>query len=182
MKVTGLGAVSGPHPGGPSLQALFRPQVAETVAPARALFWEGEAVGYVFLVLKGCLRLYRIVQDGRRAIFGFSYLGDLLGVTSCEIHTFTVEPVISVRLRRLARRPFNDLVDDSQDLRSQRLAAICSEMKAAQNHIMRLGRTAARGRVATFLLDGPPRTGVDAVAPVGIGLPSGASTLLTTSA
>ena len=34
-----LGAVSGTHPGGRTLQALFLPQVTETFAPARAIFW-----------------------------------------------------------------------------------------------------------------------------------------------
>ena len=75
-----LGAVSGTHPGGPTLQALFLPQVAETFAPPRAIFWEGDKASHVFHVLEGCLRLYRIMQDGRRAILGFSYAGELLGV------------------------------------------------------------------------------------------------------
>ena len=118
-----LGAVSGTHPGGPTLQALFLPQVAETFAPPRALFWEGDAAGHVFHVLEGCLRLYRIVQDGRRAILGFSYPGDLLGVSSSAIYTFTAEAVTPIRLRRLPRHRFNELVDNSQDLRSQRLPA-----------------------------------------------------------
>ena len=54
--------------------------------------------------------------------------------------------------KRLARNRFDELVDNSQDLRSQRLAAICSKMMAAQDQIMRLGRTGAHERVATFLL------------------------------
>ena len=168
-----LGAVSGTHPGGPTLQALFLPQVAETFAPPRALFWEGDAAGHVFLVLEGCLRLYRIVQDGRRAILGFSYAGELLGVSFSAIYPFTAEAVTPVRLRRLARHRFNELVDNSQDLRSQRLAAICSEMTAAHDQIMRLGRTAADERVATFLLDIARRTGADAVTPVEIDVPFG---------
>jgi CRP/FNR family transcriptional regulator, anaerobic regulatory protein len=168
-----LGAVSGTHPRERTLQALFLPQVAETFAPPRALFWEGDVAGHVFLVLEGCLRLYRIVQDGRRAILGFSYPGDLLGVSSCDLYTVTAEAVTPVRLRRLARHRFNKLVDNSQDLRSQRLAAICSEMTAAQDQIMRLGRTSADERVATFLVDIARRTGADAETPVEIDLPFG---------
>ena len=168
-----LSAAPGTHPGGPTLQALFLPQIAETFAPPRALFWEGDAAGHVFLVLEGCLRLYRIVHDGRRAILGFSYPGDLLGVSSCGLYTFTAEAVTPIRLRRLARHRFNKLVDDSQDLRSQRLAAICSEMTAVQDHVMRLGRTAADERVATFLLDVARRTGADGATPVEIDVPFG---------
>ena len=168
-----LGTVSGPHPGGPALQALFLPQVAETFAPPRALFWEGDAAGHVFLVLEGCVRLHRIVQDGRRAILGFGYAGELLGASFCNIYPFTAEAVTAVRLKRLARHRFNDLVDNSQDLRSQRLAAICSEMTAAQDHVTRLGRTSADERVATFLIDVARRTGADTVTPVEIDVPFG---------
>jgi CRP/FNR family transcriptional regulator, anaerobic regulatory protein len=164
---------SGTHLGRPTLQALFLSQVAETVVPPRAILWEGDAAGHVFLVLEGCLRTYRVGQDGRRTLLGFSYPGDLLGVSSFDVYTFTAEAVTPVRLKRLARRRFNELVDDSQDLRSERLTAICSEMTAAQDQITRLGRTAADERVASFLLDVARRTDADAVTPGEIDLPFG---------
>ena len=78
-----------------------------------------------------------------------------------------------VRLRRLARHGFHELIDASGDLRSQLLTEISSEMTAAQDQITRLGRTAADERVATFLLDTARRTGADAVTPVEIDLPLG---------
>ena len=67
------------------------------------------------LVLEGCLRLYRIMHDGRHAILGFSYAGELLGVSFRNIYPFTAEAVTPVRLRRLARHRFHELVDGSQD-------------------------------------------------------------------
>ena len=168
-----LGLVSGTHPGGPTLQALFRPQVVETFAPPRAIFWEGDKASHVFHVLEGCLRLCCIMPDGRRAILGFSYAGELLGASFRNIYPFTAEAVTPVRLRRIARHRFHELVDRSGDLRSQLLTEISSEMMAAQDQIMRLGRTAADERVATFLLHIARRTGADAVAPVDIDLPFG---------
>ena len=168
-----LDAVSGTHPGGRTLQALFLPQVTETFAPPRAIFWEGDKAAHVFHVLEGCLRLYRIMHDGRRAILGFSYAGELLGVSFRNIYPFTAEAVTPVRLRRLARHRFHELVDGRQDLRSQLLTKISSEMTAAQDQIMRLGRTAADERVATFLLHIARRTGADALTPVEINVPFG---------
>ena len=168
-----LSVVSGTHPGRPTMQALFRPQVIETFAPPRSIFWEGDKASHVFHVLEGCLRLYRIMPDGRRAILGFSYAGELLGVSFRKIYSFTAEAVTPVRLRRLARHGFHELIDASGDLRSQLLTEISSEMTAAQDQITRLGRTAADERVATFLLDTARRTGADAVTPVEIDLPFG---------
>jgi CRP/FNR family transcriptional regulator, anaerobic regulatory protein len=157
----------------PTLEALFLSQVAETFTPPRAICWEGDAVAHVFHVLEGCLRMYRIEQDGRRAILGFSYAGDLLGVSFRNVCSFTAEAVTPVRLRRIARHRFDALVDENRDLRLQLLTKISSEMTAAQDHITRLGRTSADERVATFLLHTAKRTGADAVTPVEIDVPFG---------
>jgi len=124
-------------------------------------------------VLEGCLRIYRIVKDGRRAMLGFSYAGDLLGAWFRDTYPYTAEPVNTVRLRRLTRTRFLNGVEDSPDLRLQLQTEMFEEMTAAQDQIMRLGRTAAVERVATFLLDVARRTDADAVTPVEIDLPFG---------
>src|SRR5215207_9949657 len=157
----------------PTLRALFGSQVAETFAPPRAIFWEGDRAGHVFHVLEGCFRLSRVCQDGRRAILGFGYAGGLLGASFRKCCPFTAEAVTPVRLRRLPRRRFDELVDGNRDLRSLLLADISSEMVAAQDHIIRLGRTAADERVATFLLNIARRTRAGIVAPVEIDVPFG---------
>jgi CRP/FNR family transcriptional regulator, anaerobic regulatory protein len=157
----------------PTLRALFGSQVAETFAPPRAIFWEGDPDGHVFHVLEGCFRVSRVLQDGRRAILGFGYAGDLLGASFRDCCPFTAEAVTPVRLRRLPRRRFDELVDGNRDLRSLLLAEISSEMVAAQDHIIHLGRTAADERVATFLLNIARRTRAGIVPPVEIDVPFG---------
>jgi CRP/FNR family transcriptional regulator, anaerobic regulatory protein len=166
-----------PRPGAvapePTLRAMFLAQVAETFTPPRAIFWEGDAAGHVFHVLEGCLRVYRILQDGRRAILGFSYAGDLLGVSFRATYPFTADAVTPVRVKRLARHRFHELVDASRDLRTQLLTEVSTEMTVAQEHIMHLGRTAADERVAAFLLHIARRTGADTATPVEIDIPFG---------
>ena len=55
-------------------------------------FWKGDKGSHVFHVLEGCLRLYRIMQDGRRAILGFSYAGEFLGVSFRKIYRSRRKP------------------------------------------------------------------------------------------
>jgi CRP/FNR family transcriptional regulator len=157
----------------PTLRSLFLSQVAETFAPPRAIFWESDDAGHVFHVLEGCLRISRILQDGRRAILGFGYAGDVLEASFCNTYPFTAEAVTPVRLRRLARHRFDMFVDGNRDLRSKLFSEIFSELTAAQDQIVHLGRTAADERVATFLLNIARRTRVDMVAPVEIDIPFG---------
>ena len=153
------------------IDALFQSQVAERFAPQRAIFWEGDTASHLFQVLEGCLRLYRTTHDGRRAILGFVFPGDLLGLSHRERYSFTAEAVTPVRLRRLNHRRFQELMDEKPNLRPYLLAQICDELLSAQDHITCLGSTSAAERVATFLLDIAARNGSDAVTPFAIELP-----------
>jgi CRP/FNR family transcriptional regulator len=142
-----------------SLEALFSEQVAERFAPPRALFWEGDAAKHVFHLIEGCLRVHRTMEDGRRAILGFSYAGDLVGVSARDTYHFTAEAVTPARFRRLSRRRFDELVEGSPVLRGHLHAENCREIRAAQDQIIRLGRTSARERVAAFLVHVAQRAG-----------------------
>ena len=135
----------------PALTRLFFCSVAERFSPPRAIFWEGDAAAHVFYLLEGSLRISQTMQDGRRAILGFAYAGDLLGISFRDSYLSTAEALNAVRLKRLPRRRFEELIDRT-DLRPQLLAEIQRELTAAQDQIVRLGRTSAEERVATFLL------------------------------
>jgi CRP/FNR family transcriptional regulator, anaerobic regulatory protein len=156
-----------------SLAALFYSQPAETFAPPRMIFAEGDPAEHVFYVMEGWLRVYRIKQDGRRAIVGFVYGGDVLGVSFRGAYLFTAEAVTCVKLKRYSCRRFHALVDESPELRPQLLAKVCDEMAAAQDQMVLLGATRADERLAAFLLRIANRTGGDHRTPIEIDLPFG---------
>jgi CRP/FNR family transcriptional regulator len=155
------------------LRDVFAVQVAERYAPPRALCWEGEVATHIFHLLDGCVRIYRTMEDGRRAILGFSYAGDLLCLSACNTYLFTADAVTPIRFKRLSRHRFNSHVDERVGLRAQLDAEICAEMRAAQDQVIRLGRTGADERVATFLLDAARHAGACITAPVEIEVPFG---------
>ena len=136
----------------PSLRDMFKGQPADSYAPGEAIFWEGDESGHIFDVLEGILRIYRILPDGRRAIMGFLYPGDVLGVSFQSRYLFTAEAVTDVKLRRFSKGRFFALVNDSPELRPQLFALLCDEMSAAQDQMLLLGRKNAEERVVSFLL------------------------------
>ena len=79
----------------------------------------------MFLVAEGCLRLSRILPDGRRAVMGFAFTGELVALWMPGSHTETAEAITEVRLHRLTQAKFQAAVDASDDLRPQFLARIC---------------------------------------------------------
>jgi CRP/FNR family transcriptional regulator len=139
--------------------------------PGEAVFWESDTATHVFQVMGGCLRLYRILPDGRRAITGFAFCGELLGTSLEGSYLHTAEAVTPVRLRRLPGSRFHALVDACEHLRPQLFARMCAEMRAAQQHIVALGRLGAEERVVRFLLSTAWATGADRTRPITIKLP-----------
>ena len=156
-----------------SLARLFTAQVPERYAPPRAICWEGEPSTHVFHLLEGCLRVSRTMEDGRRAILGFGYADDLLCLSACDTYLFTAEAVTPIRFKRLSRHRFNALVEESGNMRTQLQREVGRGMKAAQDQIVRLGRTGADERVAGFFLDVAQRAGACTTAPVEIEVPFG---------
>ncbi|ACL60980.1 helix-turn-helix domain-containing protein [Methylobacterium nodulans] len=157
--------------GRPTLASIFLGRPVESFEAGETVFWQGEAAREVFELAEGCLRLCRILPDGRRVVTGFIYAGAVVGVAVGSRHDCSAEAVTPVRLRRIDRRAFHAEVDRSDELRPQLLAMIQAEVSAAQAHIIMLGCKTAEERVATFLVTVAQRTGADLKSPVQIQLP-----------
>jgi CRP/FNR family transcriptional regulator len=154
-----------------SLERLFVSQPVETFEPGGAVFWEGDAASHVFHVHEGCLRLYRILPDGRRAVMGFAHGGEMIGVPFPASYPYSAEAVTKVRLRRLGRGRFNAVVDGSDSLRPLLLARMQQELGVAHKHMIVLARLSAEERVVAFLLSAARRTGAEMNHPVAVELP-----------
>ncbi|MCK0195314.1 helix-turn-helix domain-containing protein [Ancylobacter sp. 6x-1] len=138
--------------GAPSLSSLFARQPVERFEAGAAVFWEGDTAAHVFEVVDGVLRVFRMMNDGRRVITGFLYPGDLVGVSLERHYLYTAEAVTPVKLRRFARNRFQSEIHSSPELRPQLFAQLCDEMAAAQDQMVLLARKTAEERVASFLL------------------------------
>lgn len=136
----------------PTLQSLFSRQPIEKFEPGAAVFWEGDDAQHVFEVVTGVLRVYKILNDGRRVITGFMYPGDLIGVSLKDRYLYTAEAVTRIQVRRFARQRFQEEINRSPELRPQLFARLCDEMAAAQDQMVLLARKSAEERVCSFLL------------------------------
>lgn len=135
------------------------------------MFWEGDAASHLFQVVEGCLRLYRILADGRRAIMGFQFAGETLGVSCHGLYDYTAEAVTPVRMRRLSRNRLHVVEETTVGLQPLLMEKVFEEIRAAQQHIIVLGQLGAEERVANFLVSAALRTGADQKRPVVIDLP-----------
>ena len=67
------------------------------------IYGEAEPAEYLYQVVKGAVRTYKVLQDGRRQIGAFHLPGDVFGLEADEEYSFSAEAVCDCTLR-LARR------------------------------------------------------------------------------
>lgn len=130
------------------------------VAAGHAVFDECEPATDVFTLTSGMLRLYKTMRDGRRQITGFLLPGDFLGMAFAESHVCSAEAVVDSSLCRFRRNQFVALLERHPRLEHDLLGRASSEIAAAQEQMLLLGRKSARERIASFLLGLARRLGV----------------------
>ncbi|MBF9232655.1 helix-turn-helix domain-containing protein [Microvirga alba] len=154
-----------------SLEDVFATRVSEFCHAGHSIFWEGDVASDTFRVSEGVLRLYRILPDGRRAITGFAFPGDVLGLAFHDRYFYTAEAVTTVRLRRFPHGRLQALAADCPHLHYEILQVIANELGAAQEQMVLLGQKSAEERVASFLLMNGLRVAKDRSAPIVFDLP-----------
>ena len=135
-----------------TLEGLFESQTTESFAAGATVFWEGDPADDIFQLTQGILRLCRILPDGQRAIIGFIFAGEILGLSFKTSYLLTAEAITAVSVRRLSRTRFHALVSESDMLRPQLIARLCDELCTAQDQMLVFLHRTADARVASFLL------------------------------
>jgi CRP/FNR family transcriptional regulator len=121
-------------------------------APGEAVFLEGEDADSIYEVVRGTLRLYKMLPDGRRQIVGFMTAGHMLGLAPEGQFVYSVDAITEVTLCRYKRAAFDRLIDEVPGLARRLLSAASHELSAAQNQMLLLGRKTALEKVASFIL------------------------------
>jgi CRP/FNR family transcriptional regulator len=129
------------------------------LAPGQPLFHEGDPATRVFTVTRGCLKLYKLLPDGRRQVTGFMFPGDFLGISVDEEHAFTAESLRESELCWFPRNRFDGFLDSHSHLERELYRLAAHELAAAQQQMVLLGRKTAVERVASFFIGLARKTG-----------------------
>ncbi|WJR79769.1 helix-turn-helix domain-containing protein [Bradyrhizobium sp. NP1] len=117
------------------------------------VFGEAEPAEYVYQVIEGAVRSYKLLSDGRRQIGAFHLIGDIFGLENGPAHRFTAEAIVDTTVR-LARRISLETVAETNALVARDLLNMTtSNLQHAEDHMLLLGRKTSLERVAAFLLE-----------------------------
>jgi CRP/FNR family transcriptional regulator, anaerobic regulatory protein len=138
--------------GAENLARLAAVATCRRAEAGRALFEEGEPAEAVYTLTEGMLKLYKLMSDGRRQVVGFLLPGDFLGLAFGRGYAYTAEAVTPVVACRFARSRFMGLLEEFPALEKEVLTRTSTDLAAAQDQMLLLGRKTARERLASFLL------------------------------
>ncbi|MBO4228206.1 helix-turn-helix domain-containing protein [Bradyrhizobium neotropicale] len=121
------------------------------------IYGEGDEAEYLYQVVSGTVRTYKVLEDGRRQIGGFYLPGDIFGFEAGETHSSSAEAVNGAQVLIVKRSAVMLRAEREKDLAQQLWDATTRELQRFRNHMLLLIKTAEE-RVAGFLLDIARRT------------------------
>jgi CRP-like cAMP-binding protein len=116
------------------------------------IFGENEPADYLYKVLSGAVRTYKILTDGRRQVSGFYLPGDIFGLEFADEHTLSAEAISDVKVLVVKRSAVSALAGRDPSVAQQLFALTGRELRRVQDRILLLIKN-ARERVASFLLE-----------------------------
>jgi len=116
------------------------------------IFGENEPADYLYRVVSGSVRTYKILSDGRRQIGGFYLSGDIFGLEFADEHTLSAEAITDTKILVIKRSALNALAGRDALVSRQLFALSNRELRRMQKRVLLLIKS-AQERVASFLLE-----------------------------
>jgi len=116
------------------------------------IYGEGEAADYVYKVISGAVRTYKVLNDGRRQINAFYLPGDCFGLELGDEHTLSSEAIVGSTIAMVKRSAVLSASKRDGEVARQLWSVTAGQLDEARNHALLLIKS-AQERVAAFLLE-----------------------------
>jgi CRP/FNR family nitrogen fixation transcriptional regulator len=116
------------------------------------IYGENEPADYLYKIVSGTVRTYKVLVDGRRQIGAFHLPGDIFGLETGGEHTFSAEAITDCKIIVIKRSAVVTLAARDNDVARQMWALTARELQRLQEHSLVLIKS-AQERVAGFLLE-----------------------------
>jgi CRP/FNR family transcriptional regulator, nitrogen fixation regulation protein len=116
------------------------------------IFGETDPAEYIYKVVSGAVRSYKILNDGRRQIGGFYLPGDVFGLEFGDEHTLSAEAITDTKVLVVKRSTLAALAARDTAAARELYQFTARELRRAQERMLLLIKS-AQERVASFLLE-----------------------------
>jgi CRP/FNR family nitrogen fixation transcriptional regulator len=121
------------------------------------IYGEAEAAEYLYKVVSGAVRMYKVLTDGRRQIGAFYLPGDMFGLEPGDAHAASAEAIGDVTVLVFKRSAVLALAARDSDVARRLWEMTARELGRSHKHALLL-ILSAQERVASFLLEMAART------------------------
>jgi CRP/FNR family nitrogen fixation transcriptional regulator len=126
---------------------------------------QGESADHIFEVVRGSVRSYKVLSDGRRQICAFHLPNEIFGWETGPTYRFTAEAIVDTTLRVVRRQALEYVAATDVQVTRNLLHMTTKTLEHAESQLMLLGRKNSREKVAAFLLEMDRRlSGTDVLA------------------
>jgi CRP/FNR family nitrogen fixation transcriptional regulator len=130
----------------------------KTFRPNEELFGEGEPADCIYEMLRGTVRSYKSLGEGRRKIEAFRLHGDIFGLDLGGEREFCAEAIDDVSVLIGRRRTTVGAINDYEAVEEKLWSVTVRELQRVQQHALLLAKNAQQ-RVACFLVEMSRRFG-----------------------
>ena len=116
------------------------------------IYGENEPADYLYKIVSGTVRTYKVLVDGRRQIGAFYLPGDMFGLETGNEHTFSAEAISDCKIIVIKRSAVLALAARDNEVARQMWDLTARELHRVQEHSLVLIKSAEE-RVAGFLLE-----------------------------
>ncbi len=122
------------------------------------IYGEGEPADYMYEVVKGAVREYQVLSDGRRQVRAFHVPGDVFAIEAGTEHSCSAETITVSQVAVVKRSLVMSAVSRDGEVARRFWRSTAIELDRSRRHSLLLIKT-AQERVAAFLLDIAERLG-----------------------
>lgn len=125
------------------------------VAVGQYVYRSGQPMKAIYLIQSGSVKTCELAEDGREQVTGFRMAGELVGVESIGLPTFSCD-VVALEDCEVWELPYPPVMTAClrvPELQARVTAALAEEIRRDRSWMLALGTLSAEQRVAAFLLD-----------------------------
>ena len=116
------------------------------------IYGEDDPAEYLYQVISGAVRTYRLLDDGRRQISAFYLPGDIFGVEAGDVHLSSAEAISDAQVLFAKRNAVMTCAENEKTMARQLWMLTVRELQRVQEHSLALIKSAEE-RVAGFLIE-----------------------------
>ena len=133
------------------LAELSRYTTRKVIRPGAELHGQGERVLSYANILKGVVKLTKVMADGRQQIVGLQFAPDFIGRPYAPESSLAAEAATEAEICAVSKPALERMAANAPDLERKLHNQALTELDEARDWMLTLGRKTAREKVASFL-------------------------------